>query len=73
MQEKIWMVRRFSFKFPLCLIYVDSVIWILREMHFLVFSDHAGEDENGEGADLQQQQRNPWDGTDRDYEYEEVQ
>ncbi|XP_011041776.1 PREDICTED: eukaryotic translation initiation factor 2 subunit beta-like isoform X2 [Populus euphratica] len=34
--------------------------------------DHAGEDENGEGADLQQQQRNPWDGTDRDYEYEEL-
>jgi translation initiation factor 2 subunit 2 len=41
---------------------------------FLGFLDHAGEDENGEGADLQQQQqRNPWDGTDRDYEYEEVQ
>ncbi|KAH8479938.1 hypothetical protein H0E87_030226 [Populus deltoides] len=34
--------------------------------------DHAGEDEKGEGADLQQQQRNPWDGTDRDYEYEEL-
>ncbi|KAJ6745106.1 hypothetical protein OIU79_031287 [Salix purpurea] len=34
--------------------------------------DHAGEDENGEGADVQQQQRNPWDGTDRDYEYEEL-
>jgi len=40
---------------------------------FLGFLDHAGEDEKGEGADLQQQQRNPWDGTDRDYEYEEVQ
>ncbi|KAJ6859550.1 hypothetical protein NC652_041738 [Populus alba x Populus x berolinensis] len=34
--------------------------------------DLDGEDENGEGADLQQQQRNPWDGTDRDYEYEEL-
>nr|TKS09108.1 Eukaryotic translation initiation factor 2 beta subunit family protein [Populus alba] len=33
--------------------------------------DHAGEDENGEGADLQQQ-RFPWDGTDRDYDYEEL-
>nr|ABK96053.1 unknown [Populus trichocarpa] len=32
---------------------------------------HAGEEENGEGADLQQQ-RFPWDGTDRDYDYEEL-
>ncbi|KAG5233583.1 eukaryotic translation initiation factor [Salix suchowensis] len=33
--------------------------------------DHPGEDENGESADLPQQ-RFPWDGTDRDYDYEEL-
>uniref|UniRef100_A0A6N2LV31 Eukaryotic translation initiation factor 2 subunit beta n=1 Tax=Salix viminalis TaxID=40686 RepID=A0A6N2LV31_SALVM len=36
-----------------------------------LFSDHPGEDENGESADLPQQ-RFPWDGTDRDYDYEEL-
>ncbi|KAJ8765548.1 hypothetical protein K2173_014670 [Erythroxylum novogranatense] len=33
--------------------------------------DHADEDEQGEGISLQQQ-RYPWEGSDRDYEYEEL-
>ena len=33
-------------------------------------SDDIGEDEEGEGIILQQQL--PWEGTERDYEYEEV-
>lgn len=33
-------------------------------------SDNFGEDEEGEGIILQQQL--PWEGTERDYEYEEV-
>jgi len=70
-EKKIWMVRSFSFKFSsslnLCwMFYLDS-----ERDPFLCFSVHAGEEENGEGADLQQQ-RFPWDGTDRDYDYEEV-
>ncbi|KAF5954555.1 hypothetical protein HYC85_007411 [Camellia sinensis] len=35
------------------------------------FDDHIGEDEEGEGIILQPQF--PWEGSDRDYEYEEVQ
>jgi translation initiation factor 2 subunit 2 len=34
------------------------------------FDDHVGEDEEGEGIVLHT--RYPWEGTDRDYEYEEV-
>lgn len=37
----------------------------------LHFVDHIGEDEEGEGIILQPQF--PWEGSDRDYEYEEVQ
>lgn len=33
--------------------------------------DRVGDDEEGEGIDLQP--RYPWEGSDRDYEYEEVQ
>lgn len=36
----------------------------------LSLSDNFGEDEEGEGIILQQQL--PWEGTERDYEYEEV-
>lgn len=38
--------------------------------HILGFLDHAAEDENGEGIVLES--RDPWEGSDRDYEYEEV-
>lgn len=37
---------------------------------FFFHLDHTGEDEEGEGIMLQP--RYPWEGSDRDYEYEEV-
>jgi len=40
-------------------------------MMLLCCLDPIGDDENGEGIDLQQQKL-PWEGTDRDYKYEEV-
>lgn len=43
---------------------------ILAILFALSSSDDFGEDEEGEGIVLQQQL--PWEGTDRDYEYEEV-
>lgn len=40
------------------------------KFHILGLVDHNAEDEEGEGIVLQS--RNPWEGSDRDYEYEEV-
>lgn len=40
------------------------------EIYVLSLSDHAGVDEEGEGT--VPQSRFPWEGSDRDYEYEEV-
>ena len=38
----------------------------------LKFQARADDEEDAEGIDLQQQQRYPWEGSDRDYIYDEV-
>lgn len=39
---------------------------------FLPLIDHNGEDGEGEGEGIVLQPRYPWEGSDRDYKYEEV-
>ena len=38
----------------------------------IFIAEHANDEEDAEGIDLQQQQRYPWEGSDRDYIYDEV-
>lgn len=47
-----------------------SFCWEYLRFYLLGFLDHAADDEQGEGIVLEA--RDPWEGSDRDYEYEEV-
>ncbi|WZZ21892.1 hypothetical protein YC2023_123279 [Brassica napus] len=38
----------------------------------IFIAEHANDEEDAEGIDLQQQQRYPWEGSDRDYIYDEL-
>lgn len=65
---KTWMVRTKDYLFEIAL----NLCYFLALPSLILFwktSDIIGEDEEGEGIDLQQY---PWEGSDRDYEYEEV-
>ena len=44
----------------------------LTDAYRYFIAEHANDEEDAEGIDLQQQQRNPWEGSDRDYIYDEV-
>ena len=69
MQGKIWMVICCMYT---CIVFGLSFDYVfeLQRSYVVFLLDHIGEDEEGEGISLHP--RYPWEGSDRDYEYDEV-
>lgn len=70
MQETIWMVHVLEY---ICVLYpyLINFLWNLRDCYFIAYIGHVGEDDEADGSGGPRQ-RYPWEGSDRDYEYEEV-